>query len=73
MRVADGGLDDMFVRKGVVRQFRIQRPFLCPRFDAGMYGVPSEVSTEHQQDKTTIRFESNEMLLLLLLYMTFVL
>jgi hypothetical protein len=35
-----------------------------------MYGVPSEVSTEHQQDKTTIRFESNEMLLL---YMTFVL
>ena len=22
--------------------------FLCPRFGAGMYGVPSEVSTEHQ-------------------------
>lgn len=72
MRVADGGLDDMFVRKGVVRQSRIQRPFFCPKFGAGMYGVPSEVSTEHQQDKTTIRFESNEMLLLLL-YMTFVL
>lgn len=49
--------------------------FFCPKFGAGMYGVPSEVSTEHQQDKTTIRFESNEMLLLLLLllYMTFVL
>ena len=70
MRVADGRLDDMFVCKGVVRQSRMQRPFLCPRFGAGMYGVPSEVSTEHQQDKTTIRFESNEMLLL---YMTFVL